>query len=208
MKLIKISVLFILLAVLSNCSIWRSFDKAAEEKLKAEIGIWQNFRIDGIAKIGYKRFNLVKNITISRDSLQLKATLYNSGLLAFSPQPFAKIVLEDSLYYEIPYLQELGDLPDIKEISSGLEIIKESLLIEKELMPDIVKIARTHRWENQDKLLIFNKNLQIITYLLKNSPVELRFSRNFSRYPESISIFYEKKLAATIEIDKFRIKDF
>ncbi len=203
----RIAALILILILLSNCSFVGIDNDAKIIKLFKEIKLWQNFRLDGIVKITDQNFNLIKNITITKDPQQLKMILYDTGIFGMSPSPFARINITDSIFIDIPSLDDPLMYVQLEELISGLEILKTGFFDQEELIKNRNRIVSHLYYENEEQRLEFNKNLQLVSITLKKKPIELKIKRGYSVQPEEISIYFQNKLAVTIEIDKFFSKD-
>ena len=198
---------FTFFLLLSNCSINKSNPKESAERILKEMEIWQQFRIEGIVTISENNLSLVKNINISRDLQQLKVILYDTGIFGFSPQPFAKIVISDSIQVVIPSLEDSQGVNEIKKFVAGLDILYSGFLTDEELSKNISKISKTRKFENKSKYLEFNKKFQLTSVKLKEYPIRLEIDREFSDLPKEIDIFYENKLTVAIDIDRFNCEN-
>ncbi len=203
MQNFRIIYLILISLALSSCSIFRIDNNISQDDFAKELILWQNFRLDGIVKITDQNFNLIKNITITRDSLQLKVILYDTGIFGISPSPFARIIITDSIFIKIPSLDDPQFYDQLEELITGLEIMKSGFFDQQELLNNYSRIKRDLYYENQNRQLKFNKNLQLVSLTLKKKPLELKIKRGYSVLPEEITIYFQKKLAITIEIDKF-----
>jgi len=201
MRYKSIIFLSILLLLFCSCSIINL--DTNEQKLFSEIELWQDFRIDGIITLYIAEFNLIKDVTIIKDSTELKMTLYDTGLFGFSPQPFASLKVADSVYINIPSIEDPMQLAEIKTMIAGLNVFKNGFFDEQGIKEDLVEIARTRKYETADQIMKFNRKMQLEDVILKDCQIEVKIKRNFSVQPETIEIYFQKKIAIIIEIDKF-----
>lgn len=193
----------ILILLLCSCSIFKIDTNEQKQKLFSEIELWQDFRIDGIIKLYTAEFNLIKDVTIIKDPTMLKMTLYDTGLFGFSPQPFASLMVADSVYINIPSIEDPMQLDQIQSMIAGLTVFKNGFLAEQEIEQDMIEIIRTRKYETAAQTLKFNRKMQLEDVILKDSQIDLKIMRGFSLHPEAIEIYYQNKLSVMIEIDKF-----
>ncbi|MCF7911561.1 MAG: hypothetical protein K9M99_03455 [Candidatus Cloacimonetes bacterium] len=204
-SLIILTVLSLLL--LSSCAIFKINNTSQQENLQAETLLWQDFRIDGIIKITDQGFNLIKDIAIIRNDQQVKVTLYDTGFFGFSPQPFASLAITDSIYINIPSIDNPLQYEQINNLITGLLILKNGIFPQQELAKMLPEIMNTKKYQTADKILKFNKNLQLISFALPQQQVELHFLRENMSEPEKIELYFHKKIAVIIEVDKFTWKN-
>jgi len=195
--------LSILILLLCSCAILSVDTNEQKQKLFSEIELWQDFRIDGIIKLYIEEFNLIKDVTIIKDSTMLKMTLYDTGLFGFSPQPFASVIVADSININIPSIEDPRQLDQIKTMITGLTVFQNGFFEEQGIRQNLVEIIRTRKYESADKVLKFNSKMQLEDVILKDSQIDLKIKREFSLHPEAIEIYYQNKLSIVIEIDKF-----
>jgi len=207
MRYKSIIFLSILILLFCSCSIFNVDTNKQKQKLFSEIELWQDFRIDGIIKLYIAEFNLIKDVTIIKDSTMLKMTLYDTGLFGFSPQPFASLTVADSININIPSIEDPMQLDQIKTMIAGLTVFKNGFFEEQGIRQNLVEIIRTRKYESADKVLKFNRNMQLEDVILKDSQIDLKIKREFSLHPEAIEIYYQNKLSIIIEIDKFISND-
>lgn len=188
------------LAILSGCV----FGINQKADLSQEIALWQNFRLEGIVKIYQNNLNIIKDITIIRDSTELKAVVYEAGLFGLSPRPLARIVIADSIELDLPVLEN-NQSPDFsQEFLMILECFKDGI-ISKEALKSKTEIKKQRKLSAKDKTLFFDDQLRLNRIDINDLRIEI--DRNYQGSPENIAIYHQKKLAATIEIDKFYDKD-
>ena len=203
MRYKSIILLGILILLFCSCSIFNVDTNAQKQKLFSEIELWQDFRIDGIIKLYIAEFNLIKDVTIIKDSTMLKMTLYDTGLFGFSPQPFASLTVADSININIPSIEDPMQLAQIKTMITGLTVFQNGFFEEQGIRENLVEIIRTRKYETADRTLKFNRNMQLEDIILKDSQIKLKIKREFSLHPEAIEIYYQNKISIMIEIDKF-----
>ena len=203
MRYKSIIFLSILILLFCSCSIFNVDTNKQKQKLFSEIELWQDFRIDGIIKLYIAEFNLIKDVTIIKDSTMLKMTLYDTGLFGFSPQPFASLTVADSININIPSIEDPMQLAQIKTMITGLTVFQDGFFEEQGIRENLVEIIRTRKYETADRTLKFNRNMQLEDIILKDSQIKLKIKREFSLHPEAIEIYYQNKISIMIEIDKF-----
>jgi len=197
----------VLLLLLSSCAIFQIDKFQQEQNLLSEAKLWQDFRIDGIIKITDQGFNLIKDITITRNEQQVKVTLYDTGLFGLSPQPFASLVITDSIFINIPSLDNPFQYEQINSLIAGLQILKNGIFDQQEMNKMLLEIIKTREYNTAEQTLKFNQKMQLISFALPGQQIELRFLREYNLQPEKIEIFYQNKIAVIIEVDKFTCKD-
>jgi hypothetical protein len=207
MRTRQIIVLSLFILLLSSCAIFHINDARQEQDLLEESRLWQDFRIDGIIKITDQGFNLIKDITITRNEQQVKVTLYDTGLFGLSPQPFASMVITDSILINIPSIDNPFQYDQINNLVTGLLILKNGIFEQQEIAVMLPEIIKTGQYETATQILKFNRNMQLMSFTLQQQQIELRFQREYNAQPEKIEIFYQNKIAVIIEVDKFTCKD-
>ncbi|MDP8221425.1 MAG: hypothetical protein P9X26_08770 [Candidatus Stygibacter frigidus] len=203
MRYKSIIFLSILILFLCSCAILNLDTNEQKQKLFSEKMLWQDFRIDGIIKLYIAEFNLIKDVTIIKDSTELKMTLYDTGLFGFSPQPFASLSVADSIKINIPSIEDPLQLAQIKTMIAGLTVFKSGFLNEPGIRDNLEEIIRTRRYETAEQTLKFNRNMQLEEIILKGNQIDVKIKREFSLHPQAIEIYYQNKLSIMIEIDKF-----
>jgi hypothetical protein len=198
-----LALFIIFLLILSACSINQLSDESARQLLIKECAVWQNFRLDGVITISADNYNLIKDVSVSRDSTQLKLFIYDSGLFGAAPAPFAKVVIADSIYLHIPSLSEPGLYSGTKELISSLQFIKQGLLPQQEILQNYPLINDTKELRTSNEIYYFDSQMQLSSVEFLEHYLKIDIMRDLQGVPSKMEIFYKKKLAVTIEIDTF-----
>lgn len=201
----KLSCLILITAVLftiacSHNQLQKRIDKKA---LHNELSSWENFRIDGIVTIENNGLSLIKNITVTRDSSQLKIIIYDSGLFGAIAKPFARLVIGDSLELEIPMIDDPAEITYFADTVSKeyrtftTQLNKDHIVQNTELIDNDIK------YNNKDIEIIFDHQMQILEIAKQKPDTKLVINRDKEGLPQEMLLYHQKRLAMLVEIDKF-----
>ncbi len=195
MKLIKFSLLFIILLLTSCALLLKSAEIDKEKLLYEHLKFWENIRIDGIIEANYKSFVFRKNITIKKNSSAFRIDIYDSGIFGMQPTPFISAYYDSVLTIRTPD-QQISQLNQGNKEEFDLSILFK--LSDMFAMKD--EIIKHQKLNYKDAIIIFSDDMKISE--IRNNTNLTTISFNFLQDLDTITFHKEEKEIINIQIDK------
>ena len=195
MKLIKFSLLFIILLLTSCALLLKSAEIDKEKLLYEHLQFWENIRIDGIIEANYKSFVFRKNITIKKNSSAFRIDIYDSGIFGMQPTPFISAYYDSVLTIRTPD-QQISQLNQGNKEEFDLSILFK--LSDMFAMKD--EIIKHQKLNYKDAIIIFSDDMKISE--IRNNTNLTTISFNFLQDLDTITFHKEEKEIINIQIDK------
>ncbi|MCD6176915.1 MAG: hypothetical protein J7K29_03650 [Candidatus Cloacimonetes bacterium] len=195
MKLIKFSLLFIILLLTSCAFLLKSAEIDKEKLLYEHLQFWENIRIDGIIEANYKSYVFRKNITIKKNSSALRIDIYDSGIFGMQPTPFISAYYDSVLTIRTPD-QQINLLNYGNKEEFDLSILFELA----DLFTNKDEIIKHQKLNYKDAIIIFSADMKISE--IRNNANSSKITFIYLQDLDSIVFQKEEKKIINIQIDK------
>ena len=195
MKLIKFSLLFIILLLTSCAFLLKSAEIDKEKLLYEHLQFWENIRIDGIIEANYKSYVFRKNITIKKNSSALRIDIYDSGIFGMQPTPFISAYYDSVLTIRTPD-QQINLLNYGNKEEFDLSILFELA----DLFTNKDEIIKHQKLNYKDAIIIFSADMKISE--IRNNANSSKITFIYLQDLDSIVFQKEEKRIINIQIDK------
>ncbi len=199
MRLLKLSVVLVLVVIVSSCAYFRISEDEFTSNLESQIELFTEFKISGVIEYNHKQFSFRKNISLRKKGNALRLDIFDSGIMGMNPTPFLSVYADTAFVFRSSaedFVLSENDKENIKLVVTVLRSVSTSLSERK------AELLRNRHVKIDDIMISTNKYgfLETVSVPLQCSEVKMNY-RNNKGLSELIVEQYNKNVI-NIKIDK------